>query len=243
MSARFFRTLKGYCLVVAAILLVCGAGCHKQPEAPPSGAMPKVSTTLAVLPFENNSVTSHDHYDPLCQGFAAMLITDLKQRSVGLTLIERSRIGALLSEMELAQAGLVNEDTALKVGRMLGAEHLVIGSFMVVGWQVRVDARLVRVETAEVLLAQSVSGGKNWLISLQSELAEKIAGSLDVRLAPGTTGKEMGDMEAAVWFSSGVHALDLKDKARAKECFDKCAVIDPAYKPQIAALIGASEGP
>jgi TolB-like protein len=195
----------------------------------------KCPRRLAILPFDNNSVTDPDQYDPLSKGLATMLLTDLKLRSGGLMLIERTRINALLQEMELGQTGMINDSTATKIGRILGADGLAFGSFMILNDQVRIDARLVKVETAEVILAQSVQGGKDELIALQSELSDKLAKSLKVNLSPPTV-EAMGNMDAALVFSKGVQALDAGNMKEAQELFDTCIRMDPSYQANISSL-------
>ncbi len=50
--------------------------------------------TLAILPFENNSVTDTAMYAPLAKGLSAMLITDLNTGGSTLKIIERGKIQA-----------------------------------------------------------------------------------------------------------------------------------------------------
>ncbi len=100
-------------------------------------------TTLAVLPFENNAVTDAQKYDPLSSGLAAMLISDLTRHGAGMTIIERQKISALLKEIALSQTGVIDEATAVKAGKMLGAQHIAFGSFMVIGPAVRLVVRII----------------------------------------------------------------------------------------------------
>jgi len=227
--------------LLSVFALASGCATQSKPERyiPPVAGEPAgpIVQTLAILPFENNSVTMADHYSPLCKGLSAMLITDLKQRSSGLTLIERAKISELLNELELSQAGMINDTSAVRVGKMLGAENLVFGSFMVINGSVRIDARLVNVETAEVILAQSAHGGKDEFISLQVSLADKIADSLHICLAPTLAKNNKGKMDAALWFSKGVKSMDKGDVTQAKEYFEMCQNIDPAYSAHISALM------
>ena len=61
------------------------------------------------------------------KGLAAMVITDLSKIK-SLKVIERLRLQALLEEMNLGQTGIVDEKTAPRVGRLVGAENLVVGN-------------------------------------------------------------------------------------------------------------------
>jgi TolB-like protein len=82
--------------------------------------------TLAVLYFINN--TSMSTLDPVQKGLAYMLITDLAKVE-GLHLVERVKLQALVEEIGLGKSGLVDPETAPRVGRILGAEQVVGGKF------------------------------------------------------------------------------------------------------------------
>ena len=198
----------------------------------PGTAVDQTPKTMAVLPFENNSVTDPDRYDPLSKGLSAMLITDLKNSSASLQLIERDKIQALLKEIALSQSGIVDQSTAVKAGKILGAQSIVFGSFMVLGNQVRMDARIIKVETSEVVMAESIVGESGGLINLAMDLAGKIAKSMKVAFKPPRV-KSEGDINAALYFSKGLDAFDRGDKKEAKKMFSKSIELDPAYKTQV----------
>ena len=212
----------GISLFLVLVLILIG-NVHAETVAP---------TTLAILPFENNSITDVDKYAPLGKGLAAMLITDLKKTGTSLKLIERSKIQAIIKEIALGQTGSVDKSTAMKAGKILGAQSIAFGSFMVLGKDVRIDTRIVNVETSELIMAEGLSGSANNFIKLEQEVARKIAGSLKIALKP-PAGKSKSDINAAVFFSQGLDALDRGDTAEAKRLFDKCLKLDPAYKDQV----------
>lgn len=221
--------------VIAVIMLAGCAGVKKEEVKVKEEAVAvidQVPKTMAVLPFENNSVTDPDRYAPLSKGLSAMLITDLKNSSSSLQLIEREKIQALLKEIALGQSGSVDQSTAVKAGKILGAQSIVFGSFMVLGNQVRMDVRIIKVETSEVMMAESIAGDSGGLINLAMELAGKIARSMKVGFKPPQV-KSEGDINAALYFSKGLDALDKGDKKEAKRLFSKCIELDPAYKAQV----------
>jgi TolB-like protein len=123
--------------------------------------------TLAILPFENNSVTDPELYHPLTKGLSAMLITDLSNNVSTLKLIERNKVQSLLKEIALSQSGSIDKSTAIRAGKILGAQAITFGSFMVLEEQVRIDARIVKVETSEVLMAESILGRSDNFIDLE----------------------------------------------------------------------------
>jgi len=216
--------------VLACLVLLFG--CDPRPATAQSAV-----TTLAVLPFENNSVTDQKMYDPLAQGLAAMLITDLKLAGTSLKVIERAQIAALLKEVALGQSGMVDAATAVQAGRLLGAQAIAFGAFMVLGGDVRMDARIISVETSECIMAASIMGGKGDFMKLKRQLAEKIAASLKVVLASAPAAR--GGMDAALLYSRGLEALDKGDKAGAEKLFSATVAADPAYKRQVDGIMNA----
>jgi curli biogenesis system outer membrane secretion channel CsgG len=230
-----------FALIIILAVIMFFAGCAGEKgvkkedikvKEEPAAVLDQVPKTMAVLPFENNSVTDPDRYAPLSKGLSAMLITDLKNSSTSLQLIERDKIQALLKEIALGQSGSVDQSTAVKAGKILGAQSIVFGSFMVLGNQVRMDARIIKVETSEVVMAESVAGDSGGLMNLAMELAGKIARSMKVAFKPPQV-KGEGDINAALYFSKGLDALDRGDKKEARRLFSKCVELDPAYKTQV----------
>ena len=236
------KNQNGRLAIVAWMVLALCFGCVEAqkttqpttvtPPGPRAAAVGDVPKTLAILPFENNSVTEPERFAPLTKGLAAMLTTDLKNSGTALKLIEREKIQALLKEVALSQSGSVDKSTAVQVGRILGAQAIAFGSFMVLGTDVRLDLRIIKVETSELIMAESISGSSDGFIDLERKLAGKIAASLRIALQPVSAGSG-SDINAALYFSQGLEALDRGDKAEAEQLFAKSVAADPAYQGQV----------
>ncbi len=81
---------------------------------------------VAVLPFALTRAHADDTR-PFNDAILAMVASDLA-RVPGLRLLERRRIDALLQELKLSAADLVDPATALRGGRLLGAGSIVVGT-------------------------------------------------------------------------------------------------------------------
>jgi len=112
------------------------------------------NVTLAISDFKNN--TGAYHNVSLESSLPEMLKTELVQLG-GVTVLERSKIEAVLKEQALAQSGVLNSEDAQQVGRMLNAEFVLTGEITSPGNRLRIDAHIVRVETGEVF-GEKVTG-------------------------------------------------------------------------------------
>jgi len=95
-------------------------------SAPDSGPAAAQKTRVAVLAFENNT-TLAIFGDRL--GLAASdEVTTQLVKTGEFSVIERRAIDAILAEQNLGASGLVDAATAARVGRLLGAQAVIIGS-------------------------------------------------------------------------------------------------------------------
>jgi len=139
--------------------------------------------TIAIASFRNLSGNPADDY--LGVGISESLTTSLgKAKIPNLQVVERSQLEQVLEEVKLAQAGIIDEKEAPEIGKTLGARAMVVGSFQRVGNSLKMDARVVDVETSQVVGADSAEGTYDpGLFSLQSQLAHKIVKILDVNVS------------------------------------------------------------
>jgi len=136
--------------------------------------------TVAVAHFDNQS--GNPHNDALGRGLADMLITDLSGLP-SLRMVERTRLSDVLAELELAESAFIDPSTAATLGHGLGAQLIVTGSFVTVDPEMRIDARVVDVATAEVRFATSATGPTAEFFLLEKELAMAIAEAAGAELS------------------------------------------------------------
>jgi TolB-like protein len=106
---------------------------------------------VAVLPFDTDKNAAHQK-----DAVTNEMINEL----VGLRrfkVIERSAIDKIVAEQKMQASGFVDDRSAVKLGKIAGADALVIGSVTSAGKNIKISARLVDVETAETLIAQDVT--------------------------------------------------------------------------------------
>ena len=136
------------------------------------------SPTVAILSLQNRSANAR--LKAMEYGFA-----DILQANLGalqdVQLIEREQIAQILEEQSLAQSGLSDAATAVKLGELLGAERLVFGSFLEAGKNLRIELRLADTETGSVLKAESSYGPIDNFATQFEDLALRLAVDLAIR--------------------------------------------------------------
>ncbi len=146
-------------------LLLLLAACVLAAAATP--ALAKTDRRVAVLYFEN---TGNPELEMLKLGLSEMLITDLVGQP-GIEVIERGRINEILGELDLQKTDKVDQSTAVQVGKLLGVERVVIGSYFELMGQFQLIGRVVEVETGIILGGSQHNGTVADFMTLEDQLA------------------------------------------------------------------------
>lgn len=149
------------------LLLAFASLAAAAPPAPPQGP-------VAVMPFRN--LNGDPALDWLGRGMAETLVSDLRA-SGKLQVVEREQLDRVLSELEHPERQSPTGSTATRVGRLVGARTLVLGSFQRAGRQVRINARFIAVETGEVLGTAKATGLMERVFTVQDEVVARLLGT------------------------------------------------------------------
>ena len=204
-------------------LLLCLAGAEQTLARP----------TLAVLNFDNNSFIGGEQYEALRGGLAAMVISDLGQRALGIQVVERTQMKSLLQQIAMTQA-MTTDESKLQAGQLLGAEFLAFGSFMVLNDQIRIDLRVVQVATGQLMTATSVQGFSQDFFGLVPMLSNEIGRSLNVSL--GYAAQHQLPLEASVLLAQYIDAMDFGDAQSMNNLAAACVRVAPQCQGVIAGL-------
>jgi TolB-like protein len=186
--------------------------------------------TLAILDFENNSFFKPEEVQSLSKGLAQIMITELNG-SGAIRVVERQKLRSLMDELKLSQSGMVSEQGSLQVGKLIGAKHLVFGGYMVMmDDKIRIDVRIVEVETGLTLKAGEVTGKTKDVLSLVQKLGNKILKDLNIKLAESGETPGRISIDALKLFSKGIEFEDKGDTARALECYRKALDQEPDFQ-------------
>jgi TolB-like protein len=185
---------------------------------------------ISILYFQNT--TKNKDYDWLCKGIADMLISDIS-KSFQLEVVERENLEKILKEQKLSVSGLTDESRAIEVGKLLNANKMINGSYVILGNTVRFDTKITDIETGKILKSIETSGLLNDIFSLEKSLAEDILRQFNSKIPDQLNVKETNSAEASRTYYEGMALLDGGKPAEAIEKFQKATEIDPLYnKPQ-----------
>jgi len=187
---------------------------------------------VAVTDFQPGGTIS-DQDRALGAGLQSMLTTDLAASS-RITVVERARLADLRKEMKLGHSAAADPATAVKLGRLAGATHLVTGSFTLAGKQMRLDARVIDVATGRVALATNATGERDAFFELEKKIAGAVVGQLGVTLTPKERAAfarvQTADLEALRRFGDGLRLFDDADYDRALAALRDAASRDHDFK-------------
>lgn len=140
------------CLLVFFLLLLLSACGEKQAVYTP----PQYSkgSVVAVWNLEDMSIIKNNTVAEMSEFLTAKVTDTLKDRGE-YQIVEREKLLLALEELQLGSSALASEHSRLEVGQILGAQLMVFGGYQILGEQMRIDLRMVEVETGAVIRTAS----------------------------------------------------------------------------------------
>ncbi len=210
------------------ICLVVGlsAACAAKPVVTlvPAG-VPQVNT-IAVFPFQDNSISHSAH----TTGLAQTLTDGLSEALAGsedITLIDRASIEKILNELSLSSQGMTEAEGRLQVGKLLGAHYLILGEYAEIAGTLRLDARIVEVQSGTVRASASREGAVRERKALETAFSKEMAALLFKK-----TGRpeHREPVTSADFFSRGLALEREKQTDQALDHYQKALVLDPSNR-------------
>jgi len=179
--------------------------------------------TIAIMEFDNYSVGKYqEELGYITKGLADFFEADFAKFS-NLRVVERDKVDFILKEIELSESGKVSQSTAIKVGKLLGAQIMVFGNITQLDAKdCKMLVKAVKVETSEII-ATVEKEGKPEYFKMEKELVKELASRLDMTISKENTalldagGTESYD--AATLYSKGLYYMDQYDYKKAYEYF------------------------
>lgn len=219
---------------------------RRQRAASPSGAAPvKSRHSVAVLGFKNLSGNSDKMW--LSTALSEMLTTELSAgeqlRTVSGEDVARARI-----DLSLSDSDSYAKDTLGRVRKNLGADYVVLGSYLDMGkesgGQIRLDLHLQDAAAGETIASVSETGTEADLLELVSRAGTDLRAKLGVaEVTPADVAAVKASLssnpEAVRLYSEGLVKLRLFDALAARTLLEQAVAADPAYALAHSALADA----
>ena len=128
---------------------------------------------IGIIEFQ--SLNEEAKKDNLGKIVSEMLTTSFVN-SESFKIIEREQLQKVVQEFQLSQSGIIDTSYAKQIGKIAGADAIVTGSVTKIGNDLRLDARIIDVESGIILTAEK-SEGKVDLKSI-GMMADRIVANL-----------------------------------------------------------------
>ncbi len=127
--------------------------------------------TVAILYFDYDG--SSEEMGFLRKGLTQMLVSDLADVDT-VDIVERVRLEDALRELKLNESRKIDQRSANRVGKLLGARYLVMGGYFDMRGTLRIDTRVVEVETGKIVASMGKHGKVEAFLDLESHLAGEL---------------------------------------------------------------------
>src|SRR5262249_32980105 len=193
----------------------------------------KIDKSIAVLPFQNLSDEKENAY--FADGIQDDILTKL------------SKIGELkcISRMSFMSYRWDGVGNAREIGKAVGVATLLEGSVRRIGNRVRVSVQLINADDDEHIWAEDYDRDLTDVFAIQTDLAQKIASSLQAKLSPNEKERldrqptENSDayllfIQAHDYANRAEHSLD--DLLKAEQLSEQAIKLDPKFAAAFAGL-------
>jgi len=169
------QTSKALPIAIAVACAIVIAGVVYWAAARRFAARPSPSprVMLAVLPFQNLSGDNNEDY--FADGLTEEMISQLGQ-------LQPSRLGVIARTSAMRYKN--TKETIAQIGRELGVGYVLEGSVRHAGSRVRITAQLIQSGDQTHLWAESYDATVTDILKVQTEIAQRITGSLQLELIP-----------------------------------------------------------
>jgi tetratricopeptide (TPR) repeat protein/TolB-like protein len=197
--------------------------------------------SVAVLGFQNLGGRPDKAW--ISTALSEMLTTEL---GVGgrLRTIPGESVARMEADLAIPNSETLANDTLAKVSKALGSNLIVLGSYLDLGGQIRVDLRVQDTTQGETIATASEVGSEGQFFDLVKRLGESLREKCGGgRVSPEELGAAMAaqpaNTDAARFYSEGLVKLRQFDALAARDLLQKAVEADPNHALAHAALAAA----
>ena len=113
------------------------------------------------------------------QGMVLNNIAEYFETSNRVRLVDRELIGKLLEELKLSSSDVADNQTALRIGKLVGARFIASGSVLSIGKDIKVSMKLIETETTSIVKTRTQTcTGPDSLSTLTDEMSKELLDAL-----------------------------------------------------------------
>jgi len=182
--------------------------------------------TLCIAPLANN--TDSKEYDAFADGLSDLLVAALNDYN-NIRIVERQRLDQILKEQQLSLTGLVQPTTALKVGKLLKADSIIIGGMTKPKDKFIVNLHLYDVDSSRLLASKMIQSESDQIVEKTYALANELFSKPNLTLRPIDPNDIDNNPAASLHFMRGLGYYYTSDYNRSIVHFMKAINNDKEY--------------
>ena len=218
-------------LVVLVVLGLAGYFVARKRTSDRGGNAARSRRSVAVLGFKNLGSDKNQNW--LSTALSEMLTTELAAGDK-LRTVPGENVARAKADLALPDAESLAAETLSKVHSILGANLVVLGSYLDLDGQIRVDVRVQDAAAGETVAKFSQVGTEAQLFDLVRHLGETLrnecgAGEVTPEQATSIRASEPVNTEAAKLYAEGLAKLRSFDTMQARDLLTQAVGKDPAY--------------
>ncbi len=195
---------------IASALLVLAACATQQVSDPAVVAVKPVTgfrvseesrKVISVMKFDDRTADS-DRYRAWQLGIPDMIMESLGAIPYYKVISREYLVEKVLEEQQFQLAGVTDATTAVQVGRLLNAELIVVGSYVVLRDNLQISAKVLDVRSGEIVAQASSGGPVDSFYTLHNDIAIRVTQALRLELDERSSEELRGRRDTTVLAAS-----------------------------------------
>jgi TolB-like protein len=148
---------------------------------------------VVVFTFTNSAMgPARAEFEGISTAVQDLLITDMASNSK-IRLVDRSRIAEVMQEQGMVKGGQIDPATAVRLGKIMGAQYAVIGGWTSIGGKATLTGRTIDMETTQIANPEKIEGKSEDVFGLIAQLSSKLGSNMNLAPKPGRRVGDAGD--------------------------------------------------
>ena len=184
------------------------------------------SLTLCINPLANN--TGSKEYDAFAEGFSDLLTVTLSEYE-NIQIVDRQILDQILKEQKLSLTDLLHPATALKIGKLLKADSIIIGGITKPKNDFIINVHVYEVKTSRLIISKMMKSKSEKITETVYNLATNLFDKTNLVLKPVAPDEIDKNPNTSLHFMRGLGSFYCSDYNRSIVHFMKVANSNKQY--------------